>query len=134
MEGPFSDLHDTVIAITGGTGRYATAEGEAKLSARQVASSGSIYGLFAPSRRFHARLFRTAVPLYPRHEGLEAAARLVMEKMRVNMTLCFSQAQAAAIYAATKGAAKGDVFVSPFVGRLDDRGENGMDFLARPCL
>jgi Allene oxide cyclase len=35
VEGPFSDLHDTVIAITGGTGRYATAEGEAKLSARQ---------------------------------------------------------------------------------------------------
>ncbi len=46
------------------------------------------------------------------------------------MTLCFSQAQAAAVYAATRGAKKGEVFVSPFIGRLDDRGENGMDLIA----
>ena len=46
------------------------------------------------------------------------------------MTLVFSQEQAAAVYAATKGAKKGDVFLSPFVGRLDDRGENGMDFIS----
>ena len=46
------------------------------------------------------------------------------------MTLCFSQEQAAAVYAATRGAKKGEVFVSPFIGRLDDRGENGMDLIA----
>lgn len=63
-------------------------------------------------------------------EGLKAAAHAVQEKLRVNMTLCFSQEQAAAVYAATKGAGKGDVFVSPFIGRLDDRGENGMDLIA----
>ncbi|MCH7604721.1 transaldolase [Patescibacteria group bacterium] len=62
-------------------------------------------------------------------EGLSAAERAVKEGMRVNMTLCFSQEQAAAVYAATKGAKKGDVFVSPFVGRLDDKGENGMDLI-----
>lgn len=62
--------------------------------------------------------------------GLEAAAISVKESIRVNMTLVFSQQQAAAVYAATKGAKKGDVFVSPFVGRLDDRGENGMDLIA----
>lgn len=61
--------------------------------------------------------------------GLLAAKRLIQEGMRVNMTLCFSQEQAAAVYAATKGAKKGDVFVSPFVGRLDDRRENGMDLI-----
>ena len=44
------------------------------------------------------------------------------------MTLCFSQEQAAAVYAATKGARE-PVYVSPFVGRLDDRGENGMDLV-----
>ncbi len=38
------------------------------------------------------------------------------------MTLCFSQDQAAADYAATKGS-KEPVYVSPFVGRLDDHGE-----------
>jgi len=62
-------------------------------------------------------------------EGLEAASKAVADKMRVNMTLCFSQAQAAAVYAATRGGRKGDVFVSPFIGRLDDRGENGMDLI-----
>ncbi len=61
--------------------------------------------------------------------GLEAARRSIDEDMRVNMTLCFTQEQAAAVYAATNGAKKGDVYVSPFVGRLDDKGENGMDLI-----
>ena len=61
--------------------------------------------------------------------GLEAASALTGEGRRVNMTLVFSQGQAAAVYAATKGARRGSVFLSPFVGRLDDRGENGMDLI-----
>lgn len=61
--------------------------------------------------------------------GLEAAEIATREGMRVNMTLCFQQEQAAAIYAATRGSKKGQVFVSPFVGRLDDIGENGMDLI-----
>lgn len=60
------------------------------------------------------------------HEGLRAAQVSVKLGIRVNMTLCFSQEQAAAVYAATRGATA-PVYVSPFVGRLDDRGENGMD-------
>ncbi|HTZ18545.1 MAG TPA: transaldolase family protein [Dissulfurispiraceae bacterium] len=63
-------------------------------------------------------------------EGLRAAEQAVKRGLRVNMTLCFSQEQSAAVYAATRGAQRGDVFVSPFVGRLDDRGENGMDLIA----
>lgn len=63
-------------------------------------------------------------------EGLKAAERAIREDIRVNMTLCFQQAQAAAVYAATRGAKRGQVFVSPFIGRLDDRGENGMDLIA----
>ena len=59
-------------------------------------------------------------------EGLQAAEMSVARQIRVNMTLCFSQDQAAAVYAATRGS-KAPVYVSPFVGRLDDRGENGMD-------
>ena len=62
-------------------------------------------------------------------EGLKAAERAVGEGMRVNMTLCFSQEQAAAVHAATRGARKGQVYVSPFIGRLDDRGGNGMDVI-----
>jgi transaldolase len=44
----------------------------------------------------------------------------------VNITICFSQQQAEAVYAATKGT-KQPAYVSPFVGRLDDIGQNGMD-------
>lgn len=62
-------------------------------------------------------------------QGLAAAEQAVQEGMRVNMTLCFSQEQAAAVYGATLGAKKGQVFVSPFIGRLDDRGENGMNVI-----
>lgn len=63
-------------------------------------------------------------------EGLKAAEQAVKSGLRVNLTLCFSQEQAAAVYAATQGAKRGDVFVSPFIGRLDDRGENGMDLIS----
>jgi transaldolase len=62
------------------------------------------------------------------HEGLRAAEMSVQKSIRVNMTLCFSQDQAAAVYAATKGS-KAPVYVSPFVGRLDDQGEDGMDLI-----
>jgi transaldolase len=58
-------------------------------------------------------------------EGLRAAEPSVRKNIRMNMTLCFSQEQAAAVYAATKGSRE-PVYLSPFVGRLDDRGENGM--------
>jgi transaldolase len=61
-------------------------------------------------------------------EGVRAAQMSVAQKLRVNMTLCFSQEQAAAVYAATKGS-KEPVYVSPFVGRLDDRGEDGIDLV-----
>lgn len=61
-------------------------------------------------------------------EGLRAAKVSVGESRRVNMTLCFSQQQAVAVYAATKGT-KEPVYVSPFVGRLDDIGQNGMDLV-----
>jgi transaldolase len=62
------------------------------------------------------------------HEGLRAAQISVQKSIRVNMTLCFSQEQAAAVYAATRGS-KQPVYVSPFVGRLDDHGEDGMDLI-----
>jgi transaldolase len=61
-------------------------------------------------------------------EGLKAAEHSVTEGIRVNITLCFSQEQATAVYAATRGS-RSPVYVSPFVGRLDDIGQNGVDLL-----
>lgn len=60
--------------------------------------------------------------------GLAAAEQLKSE-LRLNMTLCFSQRQAAAVYAATAGS-KYPVFLSPFIGRLDDQGVDGMQLVA----
>lgn len=56
-------------------------------------------------------------------DGLKATRRLSDEGIRVNVTLCFSPAQA--ILAAKAGAS----FISPFLGRLDDIGENGLELL-----
>src|SRR5258708_32578463 len=56
-------------------------------------------------------------------EGLKATKILSDEHIRVNVTLVFSAPQA--IMAAKAGA----YFVSPFVGRLDDIGESGMDLI-----
>jgi len=62
--------------------------------------------------------------------GLATASRLVAEGISVNMTLCFSQDQAAAVHTATKNAQAGaKVYVSPFIGRLDDIGQNGGDLI-----
>ncbi len=62
-------------------------------------------------------------------EGLKAAEQAAKQGIRINMTLCFTQEQATAVYGATKGCKRGDVFVSPFIGRLDDQRENGMDLI-----
>jgi transaldolase len=62
------------------------------------------------------------VPLTP--AGLKACKALSGDGAMVNVTLCFSAAQA--LLAAKAGAA----FISPFVGRLDDIGQNGMDLIA----
>jgi len=53
-------------------------------------------------------------------EGVEATAVLSKEGIKVNFTLCFSLNQT------LLGVAAGASFVSPFVGRLDDIGEDGM--------
>lgn len=58
-----------------------------------------------------------------------AAVEVFCEEGPVNITLNFSQEQAAAVYAATK-THNHEVYVSPFVGRLDDKGQNGMDVAA----
>ena len=57
-------------------------------------------------------------------DGLKATRRLTDEGIRVNVTLCFSSAQA--ILAAKSGAA----YISPFLGRLDDIGHNGLSLLS----
>ena len=61
------------------------------------------------------------VPLIP--EGLKACKLLTSQGIRVNITLCFSPNQA--LLAAKAGA----WCVSPFIGRLDDISQNGMELI-----
>lgn len=77
------------------------------------------------AREFGSWIESAVIKLPTTTEGIKAAAELKSE-LRLNMTLCFTQEQAAAIYSATKGSAH-PVFISPFVGRLDDAGLNGVD-------
>lgn len=56
-------------------------------------------------------------------DGLKACRTLTSEGTPVNVTLCFSTNQA--LLAAKAGA----TFVSPFIGRLDDIGQNGMQLI-----
>ena len=62
------------------------------------------------------------VPLTP--DGLKTCRALSGEGTMVNVTLCFSANQA--LLAAKAGAS----FISPFVGRLDDIGQSGMELIA----
>jgi transaldolase len=69
-----------------------------------------------------ARNVAVKVPLTP--DGLKTCRVLADEGTKVNVTLCFSPAQA--LLAAKAHAA----FISPFVGRLDDIGQDGMGLIA----
>jgi transaldolase len=75
--------------------------------------------------RDYARIAPNVVVKCPlTRDGLKATRKLTDEGTKVNVTLCFSAAQA--ILAAKAGAA----YISPFVGRLDDVGQNGLELLS----
>ena len=56
-------------------------------------------------------------------DGLKAVKALTSEGIKVNVTLCFSSNQA------LLAAKAGGTYISPFVGRLDDKGHTGMDVI-----
>lgn len=84
--------------------------------------------MFAQGKEMYSWIPNAYVKYPCTSEGLRAAQMSVRQGLRVNLTLCFSQQQAAAVYAATEGT-RAPVYVSPFVGRLDDFGQNGMDLV-----
>lgn len=56
-------------------------------------------------------------------DGLKAVKVLTSEGIKVNVTLCFSSNQA------LLAAKAGGTYISPFVGRLDDKGHTGMEVI-----
>jgi transaldolase len=81
-------------------------------------------GMVAEGQRLAALHPNIVVKVPMIAEGIKATHRLSSEGIRVNVTLIFQPAQG--ILAAKAGAA----FISPFVGRLDDIGQDGMEMVA----
>ncbi|MET0295619.1 MAG: fructose-6-phosphate aldolase [Phenylobacterium sp.] len=79
-----------------------------------------VEGMLAEGRKLAKIAPNVAVKVPLTREGLIATHAFYSEGIKVNVTLCFSAAQA--LLAAKAGAA----FISPFVGRLDDHGADGM--------
>ncbi|MGI6656151.1 MAG: fructose-6-phosphate aldolase [Desulfobulbus sp.] len=81
-------------------------------------------GMVAEARELAKIAENIVIKIPMTEEGLKAVKQLGDEGIKTNVTLIFSSAQA--LLAAKAGA----TYVSPFVGRLDDIGLNGMDLIA----
>ena len=80
-------------------------------------------GMIAEANKLKKISKNIVIKLPLTENGLKACKFLSKRKIKTNVTLCFSAAQA--LLAAKCGA----TYISPFVGRLDDIGENGMELI-----
>ncbi len=107
---PFSEILHDICAIVDGP-----------ISAEVVSLDAE--GMVAEAREL-AKIHDNIVVKVPMIvEGIKAVKRLSAENIKTNVTLVFSSSQA--LLAAKAGA----TYVSPFVGRLDDISQNGMDLI-----
>ena len=109
------DFKQTIVAICEATATPVSAEVGASDYEGMVSQGETLAGL-APN---------VVVKLPITTDGLRACSFFDAEGIATNLTLCFSLSQA--LLAARSGA----TYVSPFVGRLEDRGEDGIDLLRR---
>lgn len=93
------------------------------VSAEVVATDAAT--MIAEGQKLRAVADNIVVKLPLTFDGLKACAALTADGHPTNVTLCFSVSQA--LLAAKAGA----TFVSPFIGRLDDRGEDGLGLIQR---
>ncbi len=108
---PFSDILADICALVDGP-----------ISAEVVSLDAD--GMVVEAREL-AKIHDNIVVKVPMiEEGLKAVKRLTAEKIKTNVTLVFSSTQA--LLAAKAGA----TYVSPFVGRLDDISQDGMELIS----
>jgi transaldolase len=110
VEGDADDIYRRVCDLVDGP-----------ISAEVVAESRA--DMIEEGRRLAAIHPNIVVKLPMSPEGLAATSILATDDIRVNMTLCFTAPQA--LLASASGAS----FVSPFIGRFDDIGQNGVECL-----
>jgi len=106
----FRALLDEILAIVDGP-----------VSAEVVATDHE--GIVAEARELAAIHKNIVVKVPLIREGLKAVRQLTDEGINTNVTLCFSPTQA--LLAAKAGA----TYISPFIGRIDDVGTDGMDLI-----
>ena len=107
-EGEFEDIIRAICGIVDGP-----------VSAEVVSTDTE--GMIAEARRNAAIHEQVVVKIPITPDGLKAIKTCSDEGIRVNVTLCFSANQA--LMAAKAGA----TYISPFIGRLDDLGQDGME-------
>lgn len=95
---------------------------EGPVSAEVAATDAQ--GILAEGRKLAAIATNVVVKAPLTREGLMATRQFAAEGIQTNVTLCFSAAQA--LLAAKAGA----TYISPFIGRLDDHGAEGMDLIS----
>jgi transaldolase len=91
------------------------------ISAEVLATESA--GMIAEGKRFAKIAKNIAIKVPLTWDGLKACRALADAGLKVNVTLCFSPVQA--MLAAKAGAS----FISPFIGRLDDAGHDGMELV-----
>ena len=107
---PFREVVDEICKLVDGPISVETTT----LSARELIAEGQALA------KIHKNV---VIKVALTEEGLKACKALTSDGLHVNVTLCFSAAQA--LLAAKAGA----TYISPFVGRLDDIAESGMGLI-----
>ena len=117
----------TLVAQAGATDYEATIKEISSIIPGPISTEVVVEGvgpMLEQARQMAAWAPNVVIKLPITAEGLEVTSTLAAENIKVNCTLCFSANQA--LLAGRAGAA----YVSPFVGRLDDIGQVGMELVA----
>jgi transaldolase len=116
----------TLMARAGATNYEATIKEIASIIPGPISTEVVVEGvepMLAQAREMAAWAPNVVIKIPINADGLEVTSTLAEEHIKVNMTLCFSANQA--LLAALSGAK----YISPFVGRLDDIGQDGMQLV-----
>ena len=114
------------MARAGATNYEATIKEIASIIPGPISTEVVVEGvepMLAQAREMAAWAPNVVIKIPINADGLEVTSILAEEHIKVNMTLCFSANQA--LLAALSGAK----YISPFVGRLDDIGQDGMQLV-----
>ena len=116
----------TLMARAGATDYKATIKEIASIIPGPISTEVVVEGvepMLNQAREMAAWASNIVIKIPVNADGLEVTSILAKENIKINMTLCFSANQA--LLAALSGA----TYISPFVGRLDDIGQDGMQLV-----